>query len=121
MAETLIGLVAEFVDPPARVRVVDGREIGVFRIGNEYFAYENLCPHAGGPLCQGRRLPRTLEILGPDKTSIGLAFSSTDLHIVCPWHGYEFDIRTGRHPGNPDLVLKRYPIRVDGDRILVTI
>jgi nitrite reductase/ring-hydroxylating ferredoxin subunit len=38
------------------------------------------------------------------------------VNIVCPWHGYEFDLRTGRHPGNPSARLRRVEIRLrDGD------
>jgi nitrite reductase/ring-hydroxylating ferredoxin subunit len=29
-----------------------------------------------------------------------LAFDENDIHIVCPWHGYEFNLRTGQHPGS---------------------
>jgi len=41
---------------------------------------------------------------------LGLRFSNRR-HVVCPWHGYEFDIETGRHPGDPAVRLK--PVKVD--------
>jgi nitrite reductase/ring-hydroxylating ferredoxin subunit len=41
------------------------------------------------------------------------------MNVVCPWHGYEFDIRTGRHPGNAKVGLRPMKVRVaDGDVIL---
>ena len=52
----------------------------------------------------------------PDQTSRGLRFTK-DRHVVCPWHGYEFDLDTGRHPGDPRVRLRPIPVRVadDGD------
>ena len=36
----------------------------------------------------------------PDKTSRGMYFSDTETHFVCPWHGYEYDLRTGEFVGD---------------------
>jgi nitrite reductase/ring-hydroxylating ferredoxin subunit len=70
---------------------VGGREIGVFNVGGEYFALANRCPHEGGPLCQGRIVP-LVQSDGPG--SYRLARDKEFLR--CPWHGWEFDIRTGQ-------------------------
>ena len=78
---------------------IGGVEVGVFFIGEAVRAWLNRCPHMGGPACQGKLMPRTLEATAPDGRSLGLAFSKTDRHIVCPWHGYEFDVLTGQPPG----------------------
>ena len=76
------------------------RTIGIFRVGGSLHAWDNICPHQGGPVCQGTILPRVVEKLAADsKASTGFAFDSGDLHIVCPWHGFEFTISTGRHAG----------------------
>jgi 3-phenylpropionate/trans-cinnamate dioxygenase ferredoxin subunit len=79
--------------PPGECRlfIVAGREIGVFNIGGHYFALANRCPHEGGPLCQGR--------IGPLVTSDGPGTYRLDRNkelLRCPWHGWEFDIRTGQ-------------------------
>jgi hypothetical protein len=55
----------------------------------------------GQPACQGKMIAKVEEDIAPDRTSKGMMFSKSKLHVVCPWHGFEFDIRTGVHPGNP--------------------
>lgn len=80
--------------------------IGLFRLDGKVFAYENTCPHQGGPVCQGTILPRVIEKLDESRASAGFAFDSIARHIVCPWHGFEFDIRTGLHAGSSGVRLK---------------
>jgi nitrite reductase/ring-hydroxylating ferredoxin subunit len=61
------------------------------------------------------------EDIAPDRTSKGMIFSKSKLHVVCPWHGFEFDIRTGVHPGNPKARLRKVKVAVaDGD-VVVTV
>ena len=64
----------------------------MFNVGGEYFALANRCPHEGGPLCQGRIVGRWCSPTGP--ATIGLTRNGEFLR--CPWHGWEFDIRTGQ-------------------------
>jgi len=112
---------SEFAEQGMRVKVVEGREIGIFRLGDEFFAYENICPHAGGPVCQGKLMGRIEEQIAADKTSHGANFSKRDVNIVCPWHGYEYDVRTGEHQAHSALKLTRFVVRVSGDDILLTL
>lgn len=121
MAEAKAGRVEEFADRQLRVRVIEGREVGIVRIGDEFHAWENRCAHAGGPVCQGRLMPRVEERLGEDRASQGQCFSATQVNIVCPWHGYEFDARTGAHQGDARLKLRRFPLRVIEGDLLVTV
>jgi nitrite reductase (NADH) small subunit len=74
---------------------VDGLEVGVFRIHGELRAWENRCPHQGGPVCTGIVLGRTELVLADDKTVVREDRSTKDMHIACPWHGWEFNIDTG--------------------------
>ena len=90
---------------------IDQRTIGVFRVKNKVYAYENTCPHQGGPVCQGAILPRVVERLTSDQESAGFEFHEGDLHIVCPWHGFEFNIETGCHPGKPDVRLSSVAVK----------
>jgi nitrite reductase/ring-hydroxylating ferredoxin subunit len=110
MAEIEVGSVASFKPRDRKVIVANGREIGVFRLGESFYAWENQCPHAGGPVCQGRIMKRVEERIGPEGRSLGFRFSRSQINIVCPWHGYEYDIRTGRHQGNPAVRLN--PVKV---------
>jgi nitrite reductase/ring-hydroxylating ferredoxin subunit len=119
MREVNVGAASEFGDPGRKVVDCDGLEIGVFRLGDEFFAYANHCPHMGGPACQGKIMPKVEEVIADDRTSKGMTFSKTKINVVCPWHGFEFDIRTGVHPGNPSMRLRPMKVRVsDGDVIL---
>lgn len=80
------------VPPGTRKLVeVDGREIGIFNLDGEYFAIANRCPHEGASLCKGR----VVGLVESDEPGI-YRHSRKDELIRCPWHGWEFDIRTGR-------------------------
>ncbi len=121
MPELFAGKKQDFEDPGRKMLTGEDLDIGVFHVGGEFFAYENTCPHQGGPVCQGRMLKKVEEIIGKDKTSKGLTFSSEHTHLVCPWHGFEFNIKTGRHPGDRNSVLKPFQVRIDGDEIYVRV
>jgi nitrite reductase/ring-hydroxylating ferredoxin subunit len=119
--QVAIGKVSSFLDPGRKVVELDGTEVGVFRVNGKFTAFENVCPHMGGPVCQGKINPRVLEEIAEDKTSLGLAFSKEQTNVACPWHGYEFDIQTGRHQGNPRVSLRPVKLQiVDGD-VVVTV
>jgi hypothetical protein len=76
----------------------------------------------GGPACQGQIIAKVDEVIAADRTSKGLAFSKTQTNMVCPWHGYEFDIRTGRHSGNSKMRLLPVKVRVsDQGRVIVSL
>ena len=119
MAETLVGKAAEFKDGDRRIVFVGDNEIGVFREGSEFYAYSNYCLHQGGPACEGLTIAKVEEAIMPDKTSRGLYFSEKDLHFVCPWHGYEYDMRTGECVSDRRLKLRRYKIVQKGDDLYV--
>jgi nitrite reductase/ring-hydroxylating ferredoxin subunit len=121
MADVRIGEAAAFEDPGRKVVEVEGIEVGVFRLGDEFFAYENRCPHLDGPVCQGKILPLALEAVARDGTSSGRVFSKTQMNVICPWHGFEFDIRTGAHPTNTKVRLRRIPVRVIDGEVYVTV
>ncbi len=61
------------------------------------------------------------EVLADDKTSKGLKFSETDVHIVCPWHGYEYNLKTGRHPGDKNVRLKPYEVKISDGEVYVIV
>jgi nitrite reductase (NADH) small subunit len=75
MNEIMVGELSEFADGGHRVLRVDTFEFGIFRQGDRLVAYENHCPHDGGPVCQGKVIPRVEEELTPDQRSRGLRFS----------------------------------------------
>ena len=95
--------------------VVDGTSVGVFNVEGEYYALENECPHQGGPVCTGRIGGK---IVAEDQ-GVGERVKeriSDEQVIACPWHGWEYDVETGEHVGNPRVALETYDVEVeDGD------
>jgi len=85
--------------------------IGIFRLRGELHAYENTCPHRGGPVCQGLLIPGVREVIGSRGETVAQEFDEADLHVVCPWHGYEYSIATGRHAGPGSPRLRSFPVR----------
>ena len=79
--------------PPGGRKIVEvaGRSIGVFNIGGEFFALRNQCPHAGGPLCEGT-LSGFLRSAVPGEYD----YVRRGEILRCPWHQWEFDVRTGQ-------------------------
>jgi nitrite reductase/ring-hydroxylating ferredoxin subunit len=74
----------------------------------------------GGPVCQGKMINRVEEILTPEKKSRGQRFAA-ERHIVCPWHGYEFNLDTGCHPGKPSVRLRPIDIQVREGNVYVSL
>ena len=77
---------------------VNGDEVAVFRRGDEVFAIGNQCPHQGGSLCEG--------------------FLEGDI-VVCPLHGWEFDLRSGVCMTVPGESVPRYSVRVEDGAVLI--
>jgi nitrite reductase/ring-hydroxylating ferredoxin subunit len=78
---------------PGQRKIVEigGRSIGVFNIGGHYYALRNRCPHQGGPLCTGIQFAS----LRSNRPGEYLRGGEGEV-IRCPWHGWEFEIKTGR-------------------------
>jgi 3-phenylpropionate/trans-cinnamate dioxygenase ferredoxin subunit len=107
----------EELPPGSRVIVdVDGRSIGIFNIdGRAFRAIRNVCPHHGGPLCLGE-LTGTMLPSEPNEYSWGMEEGV----LRCPWHGYEFDLETGRTIYDPDdLRAKVYPVTVEDGSVVL--
>ena len=112
MPSYLIGEIADFTEGSRKVVSCDGVEIGVFMIKGELVAWHNRCAHMRGPVCQGRIFARVLEPVAEDRTTRFQSFSEDDIHIACPWHGYEYNLLTGAHPGNPKIRLRKVKLEI---------
>jgi nitrite reductase/ring-hydroxylating ferredoxin subunit len=119
MAEQYVGKVGEFKDGDRRIIFAGDNEIGVFRHEGQFYAYSNFCLHQGGPACEGLTIAKVEERLLPDKTSQGLCFSESEMHFVCPWHGYEYDMKTGECVSDRKLKLRKYKVVEKGDEVYV--
>ncbi|HEY7075268.1 MAG TPA: amidohydrolase family protein [Solirubrobacteraceae bacterium] len=93
-----VGRVADFEGGARRlVETGGGVEIGVLRHDGAFYAYENVCVHQGGPACEGRIVGRVVEVHDAAGNYRGQRFDDGRPHLVCPWHGFEYDLRTGEY------------------------
>jgi nitrite reductase/ring-hydroxylating ferredoxin subunit len=116
-----VGRLDEFSEGSRRVVSCDGTEIGVFMVKGKLVAWHNNCPHMAGPVCQGRIYKRVLEPVGHDLTVRMQQYSDDHTHIVCPWHGYEFDLMTGEHPGSRRHRLRRADVKISDGEVYVVV
>ena len=88
--------------PPGASRTVDvhGVRIALFNVDGTYYAVDNTCPHAGGPLGEG--------------------FVNGDA-VECPWHGWKFNLRTGERCGNPNITVACCRVQVADGKIQVAL
>src|ERR1700760_305777 len=89
MTDVFVGKVGDLPDGERRIVMHGGTEIGVFHWEGRFYAYENMCVHQGGPACEGVIMHKVEDVLAPDRTWQGQTFSKTQVHFVCPWHGWE--------------------------------
>ncbi len=106
MSRHIVATVDEI--PPGGRKIVEvaGRSIGVFNLNGEYFALRNRCPHQGGELCRGP-ISGFLTSSGPGDYQV----ERPGEFLRCPWHGWEFDIRTGQSWFDPRQTrVRRYEV-----------
>jgi nitrite reductase/ring-hydroxylating ferredoxin subunit len=100
------------------IMTVADQEIGVVRLqSGELRAVRNWCPHKGAPICRG--------IVGgtwPPSEPGRLSFERAGEVLVCPWHGYEYDLNTGKEMFQPvPTRLRMYPVSVENGQVFVTV
>ena len=100
---------ADEIAPGERKLVsVRGRDVAIFNVKGEYFALLDRCPHQGGSLCRGR-LVGLVESDEPGR----YRYHRAGEIVRCPWHGWEFDLRTGKSWCDPARTwVKSYPSSV---------
>ncbi|CAI4029839.1 Nitrite reductase (NAD(P)H) small subunit [Nitrospira tepida] len=81
-----------------RVFEVGDRSIAIFNVDGSFFATDNTCAHRGGPLGEG-------ELEGEV--------------VTCPWHSWEYNVRTGISLTTPSASVKTYDVQVDGEDVKV--
>lgn len=99
-----------------RIVEVQGRSIGVFNVDGRYHALRNLCPHKGGALCAGRV---TGTVLATDDREF--VYGREGEILRCAFHGWEFEIATGRALADRRVRAHSYPVAVEDGRVVVTI
>ena len=76
------------------------KTVALFRYEGTFFAIDDTCPHKDGSLHEG---------------------SLVEGVVSCPWHQWQFDLRTGKCPTNPLSKIETYPVWIEGDDIFVEI
>jgi nitrite reductase/ring-hydroxylating ferredoxin subunit len=76
------------------------RTIAVFRVGNDFFAISNVCPHKGASLCDG-------EVLVEER------------RVRCPWHHWNWQLDDGKLESDPRQSVRVYELAVDGDEVIL--
>lgn len=111
--EIRLGSAAELRREGCRVVQVHGRPVGVISVGEAFFAVHDRCPHMGAPMCAGT-LGGTLLPSAPHELIYGGRV------LRCPWHGWEFDLETGRALLEPERFgLATYAVtEEDGEVVL---
>jgi nitrite reductase (NADH) small subunit len=113
--EIRVGSVTDVRRDGCRVVDVDGRRVGIVSVGDDFFAIYDRCPHMGASMCQGS-LSGTFVPAAPHELIYGM-----DARVIrCPWHGWEFDIESGRSLLEPERFgLKTYRVTAeDGEVVL---
>ncbi|HXH27894.1 MAG TPA: Rieske (2Fe-2S) protein [Candidatus Polarisedimenticolia bacterium] len=89
--------------PPGGSKVVQVREhtVAIFNLEGTLYAIDNVCPHQGGPLGEG--------------------YLEEDGTVSCPWHAWNFDVRTGISPVDPEVRVTTHRITVQDGEIIVEI
>jgi nitrite reductase (NADH) small subunit len=88
--------------PPGKALelVAGDRIVALFNVEGTFYALDGVCPHQGGPLGKG---------------------ALSGCLVTCPWHGWQFDVRTGQHRLNANYFQPQYKVRIDGDEVLVEV
>jgi nitrite reductase (NADH) small subunit len=78
----------------------EGRVYALFNIGGVISAIDGICPHQGGPLAEGHVQGTT---------------------VTCPWHGWQFDVQSGKTPMGPKIKQPIYEVRLEGQDVMVAV
>lgn len=115
MKKHVVAPVGEIPPGGRKLVTLDGRAVVIFNVAGEFFALNNRCPHRGGSLAQGH-LTGLVEASAPGE----YCYSRRGEIIRCPWHAWEFDLRTGRSWCDPQrLRARQYPVSVEPGAKLV--
>ncbi len=109
MSRHIVATVSEIAPGTSKLVIVKGREIALFNVEGEFFAFFNRCPHEGASLCGGHIVhPAESSEPGTYHLDKGRAM------LRCPWHGWQFDLRSGEAWCDPNVLkLRHYKVAVE--------
>ncbi|WP_309120000.1 Rieske (2Fe-2S) protein [Paenibacillus sp.] len=111
-----VAAVENIPEGTSKIVEVKGRSIGVYNVGGTYYAIQNYCPHQGAELCAGPVCGTTLESQVYEFTY------GRDREIVrCPWHGWEFDLKTGKSLFSDRVRVRSYAVEVSNGQVRIAL
>ncbi|MEN3146225.1 Rieske (2Fe-2S) protein [Neorhizobium sp. IRAMC:178] len=114
-ARHVVARVDEIASGASRLVHVEGRDIAIFNVAGEFMAIANRCPHEGADLCKGK----LLSLFESDEPGV-VRMSRRGELVRCPWHGWEFDLRSGKSWCDPARTrVKSYDVAVEHGARLV--
>ena len=113
-----IGSINDFQSGRTYPMSVGGRQLAVVRNNDAFYAFRDICPHQGAPLSGGLVSGSPQLCLPGDE----IVLDNTGQIIICPWHGWEFDLTNGHTLAESCRGrLKTYPVDVKNDRVIITL
>jgi len=113
-----VGDVTDFPAAQAQRRKAGSRHLAIVRRDESFFAVRDICPHQGARLSSGT-------VSGTPKNCLPgeeVVLDRVGEVLICPWHGWEYDLVTGKTLDNPSSGrVRTYPVRVEGGRVLVNV
>ena len=99
-----------------RIVEVEGRPIGIYNVKGQFYAIHNYCPHEGAELCKGQVCGTTLP------SNVYEFIYGRDKEVVrCPWHGWEFDIKSGKSLFSDKVRTRSYNVEVHDNKVGIVI
>ncbi len=80
--------------------VAGSRIVALFQVDGRFHAMDGICAHAGGPVAKGQL---------------------TGCVVTCPWHGWQYDVTTGKHCLNDRIRQEHFPVTVEGENVFVDV
>ena len=121
MTEQLVGPVAELQEGSVKIVEVNGVEVGVLKVLGQIRAFENRCPHQGGPVCYGEILGQVEAVLDDRKQIVSERLSEENFNLICPWHGWTYDALTGECIADRKIRLKSWEVVIKEDQIYLQV
>lgn len=121
MAEHVVANADDLAEGDRLVAELEGIEVGIFNLDGEYHAYLNWCPHQGGPCCEGTVSGKYTADFDAQTLETTNEWIRDGEFLYCPWHAWEFDLKTGECSTNEAYSLPSYPVREENGNLVVSI
>ncbi|MBI4208512.1 MAG: Rieske 2Fe-2S domain-containing protein [Deltaproteobacteria bacterium] len=100
MAFVKVATIEELEEGIGKLVETESKRLALFKVDGKFYATDEVCPHRGGPLSEG---------------------DIEECEVVCPWHGWRFNLETGVSPVNPNVKIQIYTVKVEGSDILIEV